>query len=64
MPEPVPPTSTPEGLARMLAGAVVLSGRDGSTPYDELPAAERERYLEQARQLLARAEVQQDGAES
>jgi hypothetical protein len=57
--QPVPGTSTPAGLARMLAGAAVLSGRHNAAPFDELPPAERERYLTQARQLLARADETQ-----
>jgi hypothetical protein len=53
--------TTAVSFARMLAGAAVLSGRSDALPFDdeEMPPAERERYLTRARQLLARADETQ-----
>ncbi|MEV4335730.1 hypothetical protein [Streptomyces sp. NPDC049590] len=45
---------TVPALARLLAGGAALAG--GAPPYDQLPDADRERYLTQARQLLARGD--------
>ncbi|MFE9906443.1 hypothetical protein [Streptomyces achromogenes] len=44
---------TVPALARLLAGAAALTG--DAPPYDRLPAADRERYLGQAWQLMSRA---------
>ncbi|GGR70895.1 MULTISPECIES: hypothetical protein [Streptomyces] len=43
---------TVEALARLLAGGAGLAG--GTPPYDQLPTPDRERYVDQARQLMAR----------
>ncbi len=45
---------TVDSLARLLAGATALTG--DTPPYDQLPDADRERYLGEARQLLDRAD--------
>ncbi|MGW1595281.1 hypothetical protein [Streptomyces sp. NPDC002343] len=52
---PGPPAGlTVPALARLLAGAAALTGE--APPYDQLPAADRERYLGQAWQLMARGD--------
>ncbi|MFH9404921.1 hypothetical protein ACH4JS_34940 [Streptomyces sp. NPDC017638] len=48
------PGLTVPALARLRAGTAALTG--DAPPYDQLPDADRERYLGQAWQLLARAD--------